>query len=80
MDQLLLNIHPVPKKTMGNFIVGKNAECLNSIERLINSTDHFFIYIWGESGSGKSHLASALREKKCKSRRGCWKTSTMISK
>ena len=34
MDQLLLNIHPVPKKTMGNFIVGKNAECLNSIERL----------------------------------------------
>lgn len=66
MDQLLLNIHPVPKKTMGNFIVGKNAECLNSIERLINSTDHFFIYIWGESGSGKSHLASALREKNVK--------------
>jgi len=51
---------------MGNFIVGKNAECLNSIERLINSTDHFFIYIWGESGSGKSHLASALREKNVK--------------
>ena len=63
MDQLLLNIHPVPKKTMGNFVVGKNSECLSSIENLISFNDHFFMYIWGESGSGKSHLASALRSK-----------------
>ena len=61
MDQLLLNIHPNPKKTLENFVVGKNTECLSSIKKLLNSDELFFIYIWGEDGSGKSHLASALK-------------------
>lgn len=64
MDQLLLNIHPNPKKTLENFVVGKNTECLSSIKKLLNSNELFFIYIWGEDGSGKSHLASALKNQK----------------
>lgn len=64
MDQLLLNIHPNPKKTLENFVVGKNAECLSSINKLLISDKLFFIYIWGEDGSGKSHLATALKNKK----------------
>lgn len=64
MDQLLLNIHPNPKKTLENFVVGKNTECLSSIKKLLNSDELFFIYIWGEDGSGKSHLASALKNQK----------------
>ena len=64
MDQLLLNIHPNPKKTLENFVVGKNAECLSSIKKLLTSDELFFIYIWGEDGSGKSHLAAALKNQK----------------
>ena len=64
MDQLLLNIHPNPKKTLENFVVGKNAECLSSIKKLLTSDELFFIYIWGEDGSGKSHLATALKNQK----------------
>ena len=64
MDQLLLNIHPSPKKTLENFVVGQNAECLSSIKKLLTSDELFFIYIWGEDGSGKSHLATALKNKK----------------
>ena len=52
MDQLLLNIHPSPKKTLENFVVGQNAECLSSIKKLLTSDELFFIYIWGEDGSG----------------------------
>lgn len=61
MEQLLLNIHPNPKKTLENFVIGKNAECLSSLKKLLTSDEIFFIYIWGESGCGKSHLASALK-------------------
>ena len=64
MDQLLLNIHPNPRKTLENFVIGKNAECLSSIEKLLTSNELFFIYIWGEDGSGKSHLAAALKNQK----------------
>ena len=64
MDQLLLNIHPNPKKTLENFVDVKNTECLSSIKKLLNSNELFFIYIWGEDGSGKSHLASALKNQK----------------
>lgn len=64
MEQLLLNIHPSPQKTLDNFVVGKNAECINSIKKLLFSTNLFFIYIWGEDGSGKSHLATALKNHK----------------
>jgi|TARA_B110000444_G_C18677425_1_gene518105 DnaA family protein len=64
MEQLLLNIHPSPQKTLDNFVVGKNAECINSIKKLLSSTNLFFIYIWGEDGSGKSHLATALKNHK----------------
>lgn len=61
MEQLLLNIHPSPQKTLDNFVVGKNAECLSSINKLLTSDEFFFMYIWGEHGSGKSHLATALK-------------------
>ena len=42
MEQLLLNIHPSPQKTLDNFVVGKNAECINSIKKLLSSTNLFF--------------------------------------
>jgi|TARA_B100000902_G_scaffold19064_1_gene22888 DnaA family protein len=63
MEQLLLNIKLPTRKTLENFIVGNNKECLNSLKNFIlPHNDIFFIYLWGEKGSGKSHLAEAIQD------------------
>ncbi|MDA9210686.1 DnaA/Hda family protein [Methylophilaceae bacterium] len=61
MEQLLLNIKLPIQKTLDNFIVGNNKECFDSLHNFIlPDNDIFFIYIWGEKGCGKSHLAEAI--------------------
>ncbi len=62
MEQLLLNIHLPRKKSLDNFIVGKNNELIEAIQNFVKSTDQLFIFIWGNEGSGKSHLASAVED------------------
>ena len=64
MDQLLLNIHPPAEKTLDNFVVGDNQECIEALNNFLNSNNNQFIYLWGESGSGKSHLSEALSSEK----------------
>jgi DnaA-homolog protein len=60
MKQLLLDIKPPALPTLDNFIVGRNAEALNSLKLAIKGDKNAcFIYLWGEKGSGKSHLLSA---------------------
>ena len=60
MRQLLLDIQPAPMPTLDNFVVGRNAEALHSLQLAASgNADAHFIYLWGESGSGKSHLLSA---------------------
>lgn len=60
MKQLLLDIQPAPPQTLDNFIVGHNAEAIANIQGLLDgSTESSFIYCWGASGSGKSHLLNA---------------------
>lgn len=62
MKQLLLDIQPVAPQTLVNFIPGQNAEALSSIQSLFNgSSETSFIYLWGPSGSGKSHLLHAAK-------------------
>ncbi len=64
MEQLLLNIKLPIQKTFENFIVGNNKECFDALQNFIlPDNDIFFIYIWGGSGSGKSHLAKAVQNK-----------------
>ena len=60
MDQLLLNIHPPAEKTLQNFVAGNNHECLEALNNFVRSDNNQFIYLWGEKGSGKSHLSQAL--------------------
>ena len=60
MDQLLLNIHPPAEKTLQNFVAGNNHECLEALKNFLHSDNYQFIYLWGEKGSGKSHLSQAL--------------------
>ena len=63
MEQLLLNIELPVQKTFDNFIVGNNKECLDSLKQFIlPNNDIFFIYLWGEEGSGKSHIAEAIKK------------------
>ncbi|MES1988887.1 MAG: DnaA/Hda family protein [Pseudomonadota bacterium] len=60
MKQLLLDIKPAAPPTLLNFIAGRNDEALASLNAVANNTAQSkFIYLWGETGSGKSHLLSA---------------------
>jgi DnaA-homolog protein len=61
MKQLLLDIKPAAAPSLDNFIVGRNAEALTSLKQVIGGGQPRFIYFWGDSGSGKSHLLSACK-------------------
>lgn len=60
MKQLLLDIQPLAPPTLDNFIAGRNAEALHSLQMTLGgNADVHFIYLWGAQGSGKSHLLQA---------------------
>ena len=61
MTQLLLDIAPDWVPTLDNFIVGRNIELLSALRHaLAGSASERCFYLWGEAGSGKSHLLQAL--------------------
>jgi len=66
VSQLILDFGPPPAADFGNFVVGRNKECLTALralpEQLKQPADapHRFVYVWGPAGSGKTHLARAL--------------------
>ena len=59
MKQLLLDIRPAAPATLDNFVAGRNTEALHSIRTLLSGTGTPFIYLWGSTGSGKTHLLTA---------------------
>ena len=62
MKQLLLDIKPAAPPTLHNFVMGRNAEALASLNNVFSNTAQSnFIYLWGEVGSGKSHLLQACK-------------------
>lgn len=61
MKQLLLDIQPAPAPSLENFVAGRNAEALASMRAALAGKPPRFIYLWGEKGSGKSHLLSACK-------------------
>jgi DnaA-homolog protein len=65
MSQLLLDIAPDSQPTLDNFVVGKNLELLSALRQALfgnnsagGNSERCF-YVWGETGSGKSHLLQA---------------------
>ena len=60
MKQLALGISPPSQPTLENFVPGANAELLARLRefRAGNFPD-LILYLWGEAGSGKSHLLHA---------------------
>lgn len=62
VKQLLLNIQPPAAPSFDNFIVGQNHEALASLHAVLaGQATTRFVYLWGESGSAKSHLLLAAQ-------------------
>jgi DnaA-homolog protein len=62
MRQLLLDIQPPPPASFDNYKLGKNAEAVINIKDAINgNAPSRFVYLWGASGSGKTHLLNAAQ-------------------
>ena len=60
MTQLLLDIGPVWTPTLDNFVPGRNVELLSALRHaLAGDARERSFYLWGDSGSGKSHLLEA---------------------
>lgn len=58
--QLALNLCLKDTATFTNFFVGANKQLIDTLVNLYQDNNIHFIYIWGKSGSGKSHLLSAV--------------------
>ena len=61
MKQLVLDISPAAQPSLDNFVAGRNAELLQWLRDMLAARQQErFVYIWGERGSGKSHLLEAF--------------------
>lgn len=59
MSQLLLDIAPEWQPTLDNFVTGRNAELVAALRQALAGGAERSFYLWGEEGSGKSHLLQA---------------------
>ena len=58
--QLALPISSPPEPTLENFVTGANAELLARLRELAaGELAESVLYLWGEAGSGRSHLLAA---------------------
>ncbi|HQT81278.1 MAG: DnaA regulatory inactivator Hda [Ferrovum sp. 37-45-19] len=62
MRQLVLEIPPLHQPSFDNFVIGKNHENILLLKNWTQRIGDPLVYLWGESGSGKSHLLTALKE------------------
>jgi len=67
VKQLILNLIPAPIPTFDNFVAGRNAEALENCLRvsaqspgITDKNNSKILYLWGEPGSGKTHLLRSL--------------------
>jgi len=62
MRQLLLDFTRAPEPTFENFVHGGNEELVHALHAAAQGRPaERVIYLWGENGAGKSHLAHAFR-------------------
>jgi DnaA family protein len=57
--QLALDLLQPAAPTFANFVVGRNAETVAVLQQLQHGGERI-VYLWGEVGSGRSHLLQAL--------------------
>ena len=58
--QLTLDLVRPLTPSLDNFVVGRNAEALAGLRAVALGEADGFVYLWGEPGSGRSHLLTAL--------------------
>jgi DnaA family protein len=62
MQQLVLDIGRAPEPEFANYIAGPNAEALARVQDLAaGRLREALVYLWGEPGSGRTHLLRAAR-------------------
>lgn len=62
MQQLPLDISPPEAPAFDNYVAGANAEALGAVRALAAGTlRESIVYLWGEPGSGRSHLLHAAQ-------------------
>ncbi len=60
MQQLLLTLTDPPPPSFDNFVCGKNWEVLATLQKwLQQGARETSLYLWGDPGSGKTHLLAA---------------------
>ena len=60
MRQLVLDLLPENPPSLDNFVPGGNAEALTALAAWTCAHKHEpFLFLWGESGAGKTHLLRA---------------------
>ena len=60
-SQLLLELTPPPAPTLENFVVGANRAAIDALAAAASGRAVGAIYLWGERGTGKTHLLAALQ-------------------
>lgn len=61
MQQLLLQLAPPPPPTLDNFVPGRNGAALQALRDIAGGIGvERFVYLWGEPGSGRTHLLRGL--------------------
>jgi len=61
MQQLLLQLAPPPAPTLDNYVPGRNGAALQALRDIASSAPaERFVYLWGEPGSGRTHLLRGL--------------------
>ena len=58
--QLTLDLVRPLTPSLDNFVVGRNAEAVSVLRAITAGRGEPFVYLWGERGSGRTHLLDAL--------------------
>ena len=58
--QLTLDLVRPLTPSLDNFVVGRNAEAVAVLRAIAAGRGEPFVYLWGERGSGRTHLLAAL--------------------
>lgn len=60
VPQLPLPFHRDDAASFATYIAGDNGEVVEALRRCLGPAPSYFIYLWGASAAGKSHLLCAL--------------------
>jgi DnaA family protein len=61
MQQLLLQLAPPAAPALDNFVPGRNGAALQALREMAGGAlAERFVYLWGEAGSGRTHLLRGL--------------------